>query len=258
MVISQIRQKLLQRRREIMALREDETASWEKLHEPEVEFEERAAKEKMSRVLEQLDDQEKREIEQIDAALAKIETSGFGICESCGKTISETRLAAIPWTPFCIHCAKKQQGELSTAPEGEKISESSAATGQQSYTDTEIQEMIRGHLIRDDRIDTNELTITSKDAWIYIDGSLPSESEHEMLISIIQDTLGFKNIVDHIKIDRQLWEQRKYARGIADKTMTQEEKMMQGEGGETDVWTSQEFGTSLVPPDKLEPGKETK
>jgi RNA polymerase-binding transcription factor DksA len=70
--------------------------SWQQLQEQEVELEENAAKEKMAAVLAQLDDQEKHEIELIDRALAKIKASALGICESCGRHISERRLEAIP------------------------------------------------------------------------------------------------------------------------------------------------------------------
>jgi DnaK suppressor protein len=113
MEVSHIKEQLLKRRREILEQREKHMASWNDLHEPEVEFVEQAAKERMGRTLEQLDKQEKEEIDQIDAALGKIETTGYGICESCGQRISEPRLEAIPWTSLCIRCAEElQSGEV--------------------------------------------------------------------------------------------------------------------------------------------------
>ena len=41
-------------------------------------------------------------IDQIDRALAKLDTGGFGTCERCGKPISEERLRARPWASLCI------------------------------------------------------------------------------------------------------------------------------------------------------------
>ncbi|HEY3185412.1 MAG TPA: TraR/DksA C4-type zinc finger protein [Gaiellaceae bacterium] len=39
---------------------------------------------------------------QIDRALAKIDDGTYGICERCGKPISEERLRARPWATLCI------------------------------------------------------------------------------------------------------------------------------------------------------------
>jgi RNA polymerase-binding protein DksA len=41
-------------------------------------------------------------IDQIDRALAKLDTGSFGTCERCGKPISEERLRARPWASLCI------------------------------------------------------------------------------------------------------------------------------------------------------------
>lgn len=41
-------------------------------------------------------------IDEIDAALARIEDGTYGICENCGKPIGEDRLHAIPWARLCI------------------------------------------------------------------------------------------------------------------------------------------------------------
>jgi RNA polymerase-binding protein DksA len=121
MQISEIRSRLIQRREQILEQRSSTNTSWQKLKEPEVEFEEAAAKEKMAGVLAQLDDREKQEIEQIDTALAKIRTGGFGMCESFGGQIAESRIKAIPWAAFCIECAEKQeQGPTRVTPPLEK------------------------------------------------------------------------------------------------------------------------------------------
>jgi RNA polymerase-binding protein DksA len=45
----------------------------------------------------------------IDAALAKFDNGTYGICESCGKPISEARLEAMPAARLCITCASKRR-----------------------------------------------------------------------------------------------------------------------------------------------------
>ena len=42
----------------------------------------------------------------IDAALARIETGTYGICERCGKPIAPERLEARPWAALCIDCQR--------------------------------------------------------------------------------------------------------------------------------------------------------
>ena len=49
-------------------------------------------------------------LEQIDAALARIEDGSFGRCTSCHAAISEERLNALPYTPVCAKCAQAEGG----------------------------------------------------------------------------------------------------------------------------------------------------
>jgi len=43
----------------------------------------------------------------VDAALARIESGTYGVCESCGTAISDARLEAMPAASRCIDCASK-------------------------------------------------------------------------------------------------------------------------------------------------------
>jgi DnaK suppressor protein len=43
----------------------------------------------------------------INSALEKIKKGKYGICERCGKKISEERLKAFPEARFCLKCEKK-------------------------------------------------------------------------------------------------------------------------------------------------------
>ncbi|WP_160012508.1 TraR/DksA C4-type zinc finger protein [Rhizobium sp. 18055] len=42
----------------------------------------------------------------IDAALLRIQDCAFGKCVKCGSEIGAERLHAVPYTPFCIDCAR--------------------------------------------------------------------------------------------------------------------------------------------------------
>ena len=56
-------------------------------------------------VLEGLGLSAQQEIRMINAALARIAAGEFGICTKCGDEISDERLDAVPFTPFCRVCA---------------------------------------------------------------------------------------------------------------------------------------------------------
>jgi len=49
----------------------------------------------------------KTELHQVARALERINSDEYPYCSSCGKEINEDRLAAIPHTTLCIHCASK-------------------------------------------------------------------------------------------------------------------------------------------------------
>lgn len=49
-------------------------------------------------------DRESNLLRNVRAALRRIEEGTFGVCLHCEEDISPKRLAAVPWTPFCIQC----------------------------------------------------------------------------------------------------------------------------------------------------------
>src|ERR1700743_534653 len=49
-------------------------------------------------------DRESNLLRNVRAALHRIDEGTFGVCLHCEEDISIKRLAAAPWTPFCIQC----------------------------------------------------------------------------------------------------------------------------------------------------------
>lgn len=47
-------------------------------------------------------------LEEVEAALARVEQGTYGACQNCGQKIARERLDAIPYTPLCIECAQRQ------------------------------------------------------------------------------------------------------------------------------------------------------
>jgi RNA polymerase-binding transcription factor DksA len=48
-------------------------------------------------------------LEDVDHALAKLDTDEYGRCESCGGAISDARLEAMPTARTCVACAPKRR-----------------------------------------------------------------------------------------------------------------------------------------------------
>lgn len=64
----------------------------------------RASLESDRNFLLRIKDRERKLIMKVKEALDRIDNGTFGICESCGKPISEKRLMARPVTTLCIEC----------------------------------------------------------------------------------------------------------------------------------------------------------
>jgi DnaK suppressor protein len=47
---------------------------------------------------------ESERLHEVRDALYRIDAGTFGICLECGQDIKPKRLAAVPWTSFCIIC----------------------------------------------------------------------------------------------------------------------------------------------------------
>lgn len=56
--------------------------------------------------------QERERLRRVLSALHKIETGeGYGVCETCGSSISEERLRAKPEAHECINCRRRHEEE---------------------------------------------------------------------------------------------------------------------------------------------------
>jgi len=49
--------------------------------------------------------QVRRHLDEVDAAVARVESGTYGDCESCGRPIGDARLDALPAARRCIACA---------------------------------------------------------------------------------------------------------------------------------------------------------
>jgi DnaK suppressor protein len=56
-------------------------------------------------------DTEGETLDQIEAALERIEEGVYGLCVECEGRIPKLRLNAIPYTPYCVKCASELESQ---------------------------------------------------------------------------------------------------------------------------------------------------
>jgi RNA polymerase-binding protein DksA len=61
------------------------------------------------RVLLQLEQRDRAELEAIEAALERIKAGAYGECVLCEEPIPPARLSALPTATTCVDCAEKRQ-----------------------------------------------------------------------------------------------------------------------------------------------------
>lgn len=66
---------------------------------------EQAQERENDEVLDEIGNETLHSIEQIKAALKRIDEGEYGICQSCGDEIALERLQILPETTFCVKCA---------------------------------------------------------------------------------------------------------------------------------------------------------
>jgi len=104
-----VKQELQRRRRVILETSRRADAEIDSLRsaERDPEFEEGAQSEHEQFTLSRLSEVQRREILQIDAALARIEAGEYGVCRDCGNDIGARRLSALPYAVLCTECASQ-------------------------------------------------------------------------------------------------------------------------------------------------------
>src|SRR5215813_1604400 len=56
---------------------------------------------------------EQETLDQIHAALGRIDAGTYGLCEECKGAIAKPRLQALPYTRYCIDCARRVENRES-------------------------------------------------------------------------------------------------------------------------------------------------
>jgi len=60
--------------------------------------------------------QARKRLDEIEAALGRLSTSTYGLCERCGCAIADERLAVLPMTRHCLACASLRDSGPAAIP----------------------------------------------------------------------------------------------------------------------------------------------
>lgn len=103
-----IRQQLLEMRDDLMrTVRKQELA--ENASQDVGDAADQASQSIEKELLFELSDNERMTIDQIEAALRKIDKGTYGVCESCRNPIAKPRLQALPFARYCITCQSSSE-----------------------------------------------------------------------------------------------------------------------------------------------------
>jgi DnaK suppressor protein len=209
------RDLLLETRRDILDRVKNMESRRQEINEPAIEIEEQAQKTTMTQPYDRLDENGKQTIEQIDLALNKVLIGEYGICEHCGDDILLQRLEAVPWTRLCIDCAREfERKHQVLPPPAEAVENTELPDEYQGLSNNQILSIIHDQIEKNGKIDTEELDISIRGGILFLEGTVPGEPEHQVLMELLADVLGFTSIVDHLTVNEVLFERDDRAPGI--------------------------------------------
>ena len=110
--LAQIKEKLIKRKKELLEdiaeiLEKEAKEEYQELIDTIREEGDIAAAELQESTILALAEMKAKEVEQIDAALERIENGEYGICIECGGWITPARLEAMPYALRCKKCQER-------------------------------------------------------------------------------------------------------------------------------------------------------
>lgn len=255
----QYQEKLLRQRREIVEqfLRRD--SEWQRLlAERDSELEEEAQKLDISSIHERLENRETEELAAIELALNKMVLGGYGECENCGRAIREDRLEVLPAARLCLKCAQRFEQSEKLLPPPEEVAPRPRLPADFLHMDSgEIRQAVLEFLRHDGRINLEELQVRIEGNILYLEGTVPNESEHQILMRILKDELGFNAIADQLEITDLPWEREDRTPGtVPPSGDTGGGGLAESDQFSDDVFESRDEELPYIPPEGPPPEKE--
>jgi DnaK suppressor protein len=108
------KKKLLTRREELMkTIARTEEEGRQADDDPTVDLADKAANSYTKEFLFGMTNTDRTILNQIEAALKRIDSDDYGVCANCQEELQQKRLEAVPWAKHCISCQEKaEKGQL--------------------------------------------------------------------------------------------------------------------------------------------------
>lgn len=206
--LAELRRRLLDRQRVLFREVDDVEGDLASLEDSrEAEIEERGQREAMARLLDRIGEHDRREIEDIHRALAKIPAGAYGRCEHCGQRIAVERLKATPAARRCLECEAEQERRRGAAPGPvESASRHALPPEYRDLDDEELAAAVRDRLRAHGDPDLRAVAVHCHGGTVRLTGRVPSEAQRQVLRQIIVDGMGLA-VVDRLRsgeIEREL------------------------------------------------------
>ena len=101
-----------------------------------------------------------------------------------------------------------------------------------------------------------QLELSCRKGAVYLEGIIPSEIEHQILLRTLTDVMGISSLIDRIQINELDWEREDVAPGTTEPEPTPYEQMLYDEEPYTEnIFGSEEDEIPYDLPDKVPPEK---
>jgi len=106
------------------------------------------------------------------------------------------------------------------------------------------------------KLKKEQLELSCRKGAVYLEGKIPSEIEHQILLRTLIDVMGFSSLIDRVQINELDWEREDVAPGTTEPEPTPYEQMLYDEEPYTEnIFESEEDEIPYDLPDKVPPGK---
>ncbi len=115
--IEKLREVLLQKREEIIGgVRQLYASSQEVGQDGIQDMADEASNLYTQQILMSLNENQRKQLREVDEALDRIGEGTYGVCEHCGKTIGIKRLQIRPFAKYCVQCQDMMEKLASATP----------------------------------------------------------------------------------------------------------------------------------------------
>jgi len=99
----------------------------------------------------------------------------------------------------------------------------------QNLNDQDLKLSILDTLHKDGRLDLEEFHIVCHEGLVYLEGIIPSETEHQILMRTLTDVMGLSSLIDRMQINGLDWEREEVAPGTIEPEATPYDKVLYDE-----------------------------